>query len=563
MDCRVALLHIEKVSYMSTVSEVVARVVSENATEVFALMGNGNAYFSDALARQGQVRLTAVRHEAGTVASADAYYRVARRIAVATTTYGPGFTNALTSLADAAAARTPLVFVAGGEPTTGRRPWDVDHEAMALAAGASVLTVDTVNVEATAREAFRLAKEQSLPVVLFIPYDLSAVEAREPIQAASVQGEVHVEELNEVMVRDLAQVLAAARRPLVLAGRGARNAIAELGELADLLGALTVSTAPARGTFAGRQWDLGVCGGFASEESSKLVRQADVVLVVGAGLNQFTTAFGTQFAEDATLIQIDQAPAPTNPRVNRHLKADAQPATTAILEQLRFHHTPEERWEGMAEHARESDLTYRRDSGSGQAVDGRLDPRTAMVRLNEILPANRQVISDGGHFIGWSSYFFDLPSPDSLTLVGTHSQAIGLGLPSAPGAIRAKPDATAIVVMGDGGGLMGLPDLDTVVRTARSAVILVFNDAAYGAEIHQYGSNGLDQRIMEIDEIDFATLAEGFGAKGIIVRHMNDLHQLETWVADGASGVLLADLRISPTIVAPYLVEIMEHTTKK
>lgn len=94
----------------STVSEVVARIVAEHSIEVFALMGNGNAYFTDALARDGKVRMTGLRHEAGTVASADAYYRVNRKIAVATTTLGPSYTNTVTSLAEAVQSRTPLVY---------------------------------------------------------------------------------------------------------------------------------------------------------------------------------------------------------------------------------------------------------------------------------------------------------------------------------------------------------------------------------------------------------------------------------------------------------------------
>ncbi|MFF2317915.1 thiamine pyrophosphate-dependent enzyme [Arthrobacter sp. NPDC058097] len=222
-----------------------------------------------------------------------------------------------------------------------------------------------------------------------------------------------------------------------------------------------------------------------------------------------------------------------------------------------------ERWDGIATEARNSRLTYTRDSGTGQAADGRLDPRTVMSRLNEILPANRQVVTDGGHFIGWPSYYFDLPATDSLTMVGTHFQSIGLGFPSAPGALRARPDATTVLVTGDGGGIMGLPDLDSLNRTAHSAIVLVLNDACYGAEIHQYGAQGLDEKIMEIDQADFSKLAEGFGATGAVVETMDDLDRVNAWVQDGAHGTLVVDIRISRSIVAPFLLEIIEATLKK
>ena len=547
---------------MSTVSEVVARVVAAHTSEVFALMGNGNAYFTDALARDGKVRMTGLRHEAGTVASADAYYRVSRKIAVATTTFGPGYTNAITPLAEAVQSRTPMVFVVGGQPTTGPRPWDVDQVAIATSVGAPTITVTTANPAQATTHAFATALAQRVPVVLFIPHDIGAAQA-EPEPNVVAPAEPAAPEAPGGLLDDAAQMLAGAKRPLILAGRGARDAAGVLGELADRLGALTVSSAPARGTFAGRPYDLGVCGGFASESSSELIRTADVVLVVGAGLNQFTTAFNTQFNPDAQLIQIDLAPEQTHDRVNVFLRGDCTATVEALLSRLAHHAAPATPWDGQTEHARYSTLNFDRDTGTGQADDGLLDPRSAMHRLNEILPANRQVVSDGGHFIGWSSYYFDLPAPDSLIMVGTQYQSIGLGLPSAPGAVLARPDATTIVATGDGGGAMGLPDLHALVNTASSAVVLVFNDACYGAEIHQYGSQGLDEQIMEIEQIDFATVAKGFGAAGVVVNTMDDLNQVQTWVDDGAHGTLVVDLRISRNIVAPYILEIIELTIKR
>ena len=547
---------------MNTVSEVVARVVADHVTEVFALMGNGNAYFTDALARDGKVRMTGFRHEAGVVASADAYYRVSRKIAVATTTFGPGYTNTITPLAEAVRSRTPMVFVVGGQPTAGPRPWDVDQEAIARNVGAYALTVGQDNPAHTTAKAFAIAERERIPVTLFIPHDISAEPAAEesPLKPSEYTQQP---ELDTAGLADAAQTLRSSERPLILAGRGAREAAGSLRELADLLGALTTSSAPARGTFAGRPYDLGVCGGFASEASSALIKRADVVLAVGVGLNQFTTAFNTQFDDEAKIIQIDLAPAPTNPRVAQFVQADAADAAAGLLDLLTDYSAPTTPWNGMAEHAHSSLLNFEREIGKGVAPDGLLDPRSAMHQLNSILPANRQVVSDGGHFIGWSSYYFDLPAPDSLVMVGTQYQSIGLGLPSATGAALARPDATTVIAVGDGGGVMGLPDLHALVHNAKSAVVLVFNDACYGAEIHQYGSQGLDEAIMEIEQLDFATIARGFGAQGVAIRTMDDLTRVEEWVADGANGTLVVDLRISRHVVAPYIEEIVELTIKR
>lgn len=545
-----------------TVSQVVARVIADHTDEVFALMGNGNAHLTDALARQGRVRTTALRHEAGTVASADAYHRMSRRIAVATTTYGPGFTNTLTALAEAAAARTPLVLVAGAAPTTGPRPWDVDQEAMATAAGALTLTLDARTPARIATAAFATALAERRPVVLALPYDLAQAPAADEPAVPVAGPPAPLPAADEAALARAVALLAAAERPLVLAGRGARDAAGELAALADRLGALTAASAPARGTFAGRPYDLGVCGGFASEASGALIRRADVVLTVGAGLNQFTTAFGTQFAADAQVVQVDVAEAPTNPRVDLFLRADAREAVAALAAGLAAagHTTPERPWGGQAEQAADGRLTFDRPRGDGQAPDGRLDPRTATVELDRILPADRQVVSDGGHFIGWANYHFALPGPDRITLVGTPFQAIGLGLPSAVGAARARPEATVVVVTGDGGGLMGLPDLHALVLAARSAAVIVFNDACYGAEIHQYGARGVDEAVMQIPGVSFADLAPGFGARGVRVDTLADLAAVQEWVDAGAEGTIVVDLRISREVVAPYIEEIIALT---
>lgn len=126
---------------MPSVSAHVARTLAQHIDAVFGVMGNGNAYFLDALERTTSARFTAVRHEQGAVVAADAHYRACGRIAAGTATYGAGFTNTLTALAEAVQARVPLVLVVGDEPTSGPCPWDVDQIALASAVGARTYTV--------------------------------------------------------------------------------------------------------------------------------------------------------------------------------------------------------------------------------------------------------------------------------------------------------------------------------------------------------------------------------------------------------------------------------------
>jgi thiamine pyrophosphate-dependent acetolactate synthase large subunit-like protein len=553
---------------VATVSERVVDALSVQVTELFGVMGNGNAHVLDAAARTA-MRFTAVRHEAGAVVAADAYFRAGGHLAVATTTYGPGFTNLVTPLAEVVQAGSSVVVVVGDAPTTGRRPWDVDQVAIAAAVGAETFTVTADAPFAITTRAVAHALEQRTAVVLAIPYDLAAAEAGDADDtgsAASTAVTATAPSADPAGVEQVVRRLAAARRPVILAGRGAwlSGAGSTLAELADELGALVATTAQGVNVVPDHPFSLGIAGGFAHDRAAELIHQADVVLVVGARLNQFTMRFGDSFGAEADVVQIDVADAATHPRVDLYLRADAATASADILRGLR-----RARAEGAVPGTWRAELPdlpgfnpRERDPGTGLAADGRLDPRSVAVALDRLLPANRLVVEDGGHFLGWAPTYLELPAPDHFLMTGTAFQVIGLGLPAAVGAARARPDATVVLCAGDGGTLMALADLDTVARTVEHGVVVVFNDAAYGAEIHQYGRKGLDTAPMLIDEVDFAAYANAAGMTGVRVESLDDLDVLRQWQEDGSPGVLLLDCRVSQAVVAPYMEEIIAATAR-
>ncbi|MFF2633131.1 thiamine pyrophosphate-binding protein [Microbacterium sp. NPDC058021] len=546
---------------MPTVSAHVAQTLAGHIDHVFGVMGNGNAHFLDALERSTDVSFTAVRHEAGGVVAADAYHRAGGGLAAATATYGAGFTNTLTALAEAVQAHVPLVLVVGDEPTSGPRPWDVDQIALASAVGARTYTVGRADAAATTVIAIEHALSYRVPTVLAIPYDVAKLEAG-PVPAAPEPRLptplAPTSPFARAAVDDLAGVLAAAERPLLLAGRGAwvAGAASALGELADATGALTATTALGRGVFPRPEYDLGVTGGFGAEGAMARIREADVAVVFGASLNQFTMRFGELFAPGTRVVQIDTAPAATHPHVGGFLRADAASAARALVDALRSRGASASGWRESVDVAG----LRARDDGDGVASDGRLDPRTVAARIGELLPADRVVVSDGGHFIGWANMYWPVASPDRMMMVGTAYQSIGLGFPSVPGAALAKPTSTVVLTTGDGGGLMALADLESAVRVAGGrGLAVVWNDRAYGAEVHLYGLQGLARAPMLIPEVDFAGLARAVGAEGVVVRGLEDLDALARWASLPASDrpFLLLDVRISATVVAPYQEEII------
>ena len=550
---------------MPTVSAHVAQTLAAHIDHVFGVMGNGNAYFLDALERSTDVQYTAVRHEAGGVVAADAYHRASGRLAAATATYGAGFTNTLTALAESVQAHVPLVLVVGDEPTSGPRPWDVDQIALASAVGARTYTVGRADAAATTVIAIEHALAYRVPTVLAIPYDGARLEAGPvpPTPQPTLPAPITPSPFARAAIADLADALAAAQRPVLIAGRGAwiSGAADALGRVADATGAVTATTALGRGTFPRSEFDLGVTGGFGADGAMELISTADVAVVFGAGLNQFTMRFGALFAPGPRVVQVDISPAATHPHVGGFIRGDARLVAEALCDELARRDAAPSGWRERVDIA----ALRARDSGDPLASDGRLDPRSVAERIGELLESapstrDRVVVTDGGHFLGWANMYWPVASPDRMMMVGTAYQSIGLGFPSVPGAARARPEATIVLSTGDGGGLMALADLESAVRVAAGrGLAVVWNDAAYGAEINLYGLQGLAREPMLIPEVDFAGLASAVGARGIVVRTLDDLDELARWVRVPASDrpFLLLDCRISGDVIAPYQEEII------
>ncbi|BCW45098.1 thiamine pyrophosphate-binding protein [Arthrobacter sp. StoSoilB5] len=536
------------------VAAVVADVVAERAGHLFGLMGNGNVHLISRLTRPG-FPFTSARHESGTVAMADGYYRATGHIAAATTTYGAGFTNAYTTLAEARIARIPLVLVVGDAPSTGPRPFDIDQARAADAAGVVTLVATPDNAEAATHRAFDLALQTVQPVVLALPYDVATAPPSKtktleplPVKATWPADPAHLDRV--------AGLLAAAKRPLILGGRGMilADAVAPLQELGDRIGALFMTSVMATNAFAS-PWDLGVAGGFTRRHRLEVARRADVVFVVGASQNLFQTRYGTLFPPTTTIIRVDNEPDPGNLPSAEYIRSDIHPFVEGLLGRTAAASTPT--WRDQVPEVASAEFRSSRPSEDPTEFgpDGRLNPRAVVSALDRILPAERSVVMDGGHFIGWAPMYLSVPDPHAMILVGTAFQAIGMGFGSAAGVSIARPERTTVLVSGDGGGLMGLADFETFLRATRRGVVVVLNDSAYGAELHQYAVKGLHEQAMLIDEVDFAAVGRALGAHGTKVRTLADLQQLQDWLADHEEGVFVLDIAISQKVVAEYMAE--------
>jgi thiamine pyrophosphate-dependent acetolactate synthase large subunit-like protein len=526
----------------------------------FGVIGSTNFEVTRGLVDQG-ADFVAARHETNAVVMAQAWTQSTGEVGVVSLHTGPGLTNGLTGIGEAAKSRTPMVVLVG-DVARGAvdSPFFMDQAAVVQSVGAEAQRLHSPRTALQdAARAFELARRERRTVVLSLPLDIQGLpdDQARPVAGRPLKDLPPLEPAAED-VETLADMLAGAERPVLLAGLGTvlADAREDLVALSDRTGALLATTARAHGLFSEHPWSVGISGGFSSPAASELLQEADVVLGFGATFTKFTTRFGRMFAKARHVVQIDadRARVGWNPAVSESVVADARLTARRVGEALERRgvravgfRTPET----ADRMARGANNSHAYEDGS---TERELDPRTVTKMLDEILPMERTVAIDGGHFSGWPVRHLRVPDAAGWVFVQAF-QSIGLGLATAIGASLANPDRLTVVGVGDGGFMMSIPDLETAVRLDRSMLIIVYNDSAYAAEVHHFAPMGLATDIVEFPEVDFASIGRGFGTHGAVARRLDDLDAVRDWVAEGAPGVFVLDARITRGVVADWLAE--------
>lgn len=542
------------------VADVIGRTLAGMGVDrVFGVAGSGNFTVVNGLVAAG-VPFHAARHEGGAICMADGYARVTGRVGACAVHQGPGFTNALTGLTEAAKSRTPLVLVAADTPASALwSNFKIDQAAMATAAGAIVERIrEPATAAADAARAVRRARVERRPVALMVPIDLPGQDVPAGAEEAPpLPPEPGAHAPGPEAVSALADLLEGAQRPVLLAGRGAVEAGAgpALRALAEAAGALLCTSAVAHGLFADDAFSLGIAGGFSSPLATELLGQADVVLAFGASLNRWTTRHGTLLPVGARIGQVDREPEALGllHRVDVAATGDARLAALAILGELTRR--------GIARGGdRAADLAasiaaerWRDQPFDDAGTDAFVDPRALTIALDDLLPAERTIVSDSGHFLGWPAMYLSVPDAAGFVFPEAF-QSVGLGLGEAIGAAVGRPDRLTIAALGDGGAFMALGELETAVRLGLGMLVLVYDDAAYGAEVHHFGPDGHPVDIARFPDADLAAIARGAGAEGIVVRSVADLEPVRDWLTR-RDRPLVVDAKVHPEVRAEWLAD--------
>lgn len=525
---------------------VAAELKRRDVSAAFGLLGEDIVSLGAELDRVG-ISYYAARHEATAVQMADGYARASGRLGVALISRGPGFTNALTSIAIAARARSRvLIITTEPDPALRGKPYSKWVDQPLLLDGIEADGVTLLDAETAAADFAAICDAVACrgPIVASFRGDVLDRPAGSSPTGLTLDAtpppQPDPEEIT--YLADLLSESWAFRHPLILAGRGAVHSGAgpELVRIGRSCGALLGTTLMAESLFAGEDFEIGVCGSLANDLANEVLQEADAVLAFGASLNTFTTLKGSMFPK-AKVFQID-ADAAASERssvpVDLFMHADAGLAARALADELerRSHHAVGFRSEEIARKI----ATHSERPIDDEGQPGAVDPRIVAQRLEEMLPREKVLIPDGGYAPFLASRELSVTRARDA-LVPMQFYSIGISLGFALGAAIANPDRPTVCVVGDAGLLMQLAEIETAARYGLKLLVLVANDSALGSEIHVLRHFGLPDEIARHTTPSFEDVGKALGCGGFTIRDLADVDQLAERVA-ALDGPLVVDI---------------------
>ncbi|WP_029089775.1 thiamine pyrophosphate-binding protein [Brevibacterium album] len=522
-------------------------LLEHGVNPLFGLMGDTNmVYVGDYLERGG--RFVGAAHEASAVGMANAWSQATGEIGVATVTCGPGIANTFTSLVEAVKNRSRVLVLTGDAPLEPTHFQQLDIPTMVNAAGAGYVEVlEPGQTIRTLNRALQRVVAERRPIVMNLPQHMMMLEAGEQQATAVPIAPADAEARGDAVEEALALILGV-RKPLILAGRGAvaANARTVLETLAERLGAPLATTVLAKDLFAGHPHNVGIFGNLSHSAGGETIGEADCIIAFGASLNAYTTFHG-EITDGRRVVQIDADPAAFGAYipVDAAVTGDADGVARALLALLdEAEHVPQQGWIGTVEKrlaARDAAAEFKDAS-----TEEHIDVRTASIRLNEVLPRDRNVVSDIGRYVHAAWPHIAASDPRSFITMGAFG-SVGLGLAGALGMAVARPEVPTVCVIGDGGFMMNPTELATAVRERMPLVVVLYDDAGYGFEWHKLKNFGSDPAHSLIAWPDLAGVARGLGADAVDVRSIAEIDALSDRLVN-LTRPLVVVVKVDPTV---------------
>lgn len=540
---------------------LVRLLAAEDVDTIFTLMSNGTMSMLSTLEEQWgeEIRLVNTRHEQGAMAMADGYARATGDVGVCLVGRGPAISQTGNAMITARKKGSNLLVIVPESPLS--ETYDVkefEQEAYLRSTIGDVVSIRSADtLIAEFEEALRRVKLGDGPLAVQIPWDLLEEDmdvsrdiGRGPIADRHPPGNARARVQPDAdLVSRAIEIYVEAdafQPPVILAGRGAieADAKAAIEELAERTSALVATSLQGRNYLSDHPYYLGFTGSWGTDLANTYANEAPVAFAVGASLNPYTIDEGHVFGDDTAVIHIDQDPV----AIGRHaditlgIRGDARSTVEALNDELARRGIDREGalWaDDLRNRIAESTTMHEREY---PAVPGTVDPRELVVSLNEILPDEKKVVVDGGHFTRWCLDGIQTP-PEDFTFTLDFA-SIGLGLPMGVGTAAAS-DKPCITVCGDAGFLMSIQELETAVRNDIPLTVLVMNDSSLGSEYHSLAAKGDVPDVALVSTPEFADVAESLGADGVTVRSLDDLAAIADRLGSEPDGQLVVDCKVN------------------
>ncbi len=555
--------------------DALIRALKDEGVElVFGYPGGAALHIYDAIFRQKDIEHILVRHEQAATHAADGYARTSGKVGTVIVTSGPGATNAITGIATAYMDSIPMVVISGQVPSS-KIGEDAFQETDMVGVSRPVvkhsfLVQCAEDIPMIIKKAYYIARSgRPGPVVVDIPKDITSPHEKfaysypETIDIRSYQP---VKKGHAGQIRKAMKQLLAAKRPVIYIGGGAilGNASEVIRKLVDELGYPVTNTLMGLGAYPGTaEKNLGMLGMHGTYESNMAMHHADLILVLGARLDDRTTNDTKKYCPDATIIHVDIDPTTISKTVQIDIPI-VGPLDEVVNGMLEYLEQNEKRadpdalktWWDQCNQWRQQHGIFKRPNHAPSKGE-LIKPQDVIKTLYKVTHGEAVITSDVGQHQMFAAQYYHFDWPRQWINSGGLG-TMGFGLPSAMGAVFADRDTPVACVTGEGSIQMCIQELSTCSQYHLPVKIINLNNQALGM-VKQWQDMNYEgrysQSLYEESLPDFVKLAEAYGHVGIKVTRYEDLEEKMEEAFAMKDRLVFMDIYVDPTEhVYPMLV---------
>ncbi|PLX85413.1 MAG: acetolactate synthase, large subunit, biosynthetic type [Desulfuromonas sp.] len=498
----------------------------EGVDTIFGYPGARTLLVHDALMEDPDIKHYLVRHEQGAAHAADGYARTTNKVGVCLTTSGPGATNLVTGIATAFMDSVPMVALTC-QVTTADIGNDAFQEADMTGISRPItkhnyVVTDVKDLARVIREAFYVARTRRPgPVLVDLPSDVLAAKTKAEIpETVSRRGYQDAPGLNLKQMKKAATMIDKAKRPLFYVGGGVTlsNSSEPLRTLAEKAQIPVVHTLMGIGTMdADSPLSVGMLGMYGAWYANMAVAESDCIIAVGVRFDDRVTGRVESFAPKAKIIHLDIDPASIRKVVNPALPivCDAAEALKTLIDLVAP--AQHDLWLKEIEGWKEKGPLPRQQADY-------LVPHEAMEAISAVAGENPVVAADVGLSQMWAANYLPFSGPRQYITSGGLG-TMGYALPAAMGAAVGNPQRPIFAINGDGAFQMNCQELATCAQYRIPVKCIILNNGKLGM-VRQFQKVFLGSRFASTNlegEVDFCTVAKGFGVQSIRVDKKEDL----------------------------------------